>query len=416
MSLLIKNFLLEGRIVDVLIEANKIKQISQKSSAKAERVIDGTNKAIIPGLVNSHTHAAMTLLRGYGDDMNLMEWLQDKIWPIEAKLTAEDIYWGTKFACLEMIKTGTTCFHDMYWFPEAQHKAVEEMGMRAVLDYTFFDNNDKEKRKKVMEETPGIIQRLHTKNPRIKMALGPHAIYTVSKEGLQWAMRFATEKGLLVHFHLCETKSEVDDCIKTHGKKPIPLLEEWGFLQPNLITAHSVWLDDEDIQIMKKHDVKVVHNPTANMKLAIGKAFRFKQLQEAGLLIGLGTDGVASNNNLDMFEIMKIAALLQKFSYDDPTLLKAHEAFELATKNGYQILGIDAGTIEEGKLADLSLIDLDHPALIPLHNLASNIVYAGNGDCVDTVIIDGKVIMENRKVAGEEEIKKRFIKAVSRLT
>ena len=400
MSILIKNVLLDKREINVYIEDNIIQEIGKKT--EADYVIDGKNKAIIPGMVNTHTHAAMCLFRGYADDMKLEEWLQNKIWPLESKLRADDVYLGTKLACLEMIKTGTTTFNDMYFFMESAAKAVDETGLRAVLSYGFIDLFNDEKREKEIKktkETVRAIENMH--NDRIKPALGPHAVYTVSEEGLRWIKNYADEKDLLVHFHLAETKKENDDFIKKHNKRPVKYLNEIGFLDRKLIAAHCIWLNDDDINLLEKHNVKISYNPVSNMKLASG-VMNYQKMKKLG--VTLGTDGCASNNNLDMFEEMKIGSLLQKSYFNDETIMPAKEMFNIATLNGAKTLGFNAGKIEEGKLADILLIDLKRSELTPNHNLISNLVYSGNGSVVDTTICNGKILMENRKVKGEEEI------------
>jgi len=400
MSILIKNVLLDKREINVYIEDNIIQEIGKKT--EADYVIDGKNKAVIPGMVNTHTHAAMCLFRGYADDMNLEEWLQTKIWPLELKLKPEDVYMGTKLACLEMIKTGTTTFNDMYFFMESAAKSIDEMGLRAFLSYGFIDLFNDEKREKEIKKTKETIRKIENMHSdRIKPALGPHAVYTVSEEALRWIKNYADEKGLLVHLHLAETKKENDDFIKKHNKRPVKYLDELGFLDKKLIAAHCIWLNNDDINLLEKHNVKISYNPVSNMKLASG-VMNYQKMKKLG--VTLGTDGCASNNNLDMFEEMKIGSLLQKSYFNDETIMPAKEMFNIATLNGAKTLGFNAGKIEEGKLADILLIDLKRSELTPNHNLISNLVYSGNGSVVDTTICNGKILMENRKVKGEEEI------------
>ena len=241
------------------------------------------------------------------------------------------------------------------------------------------------------------------KNPRIRPALAPHAPYTVLPESLWWIKEYADKEGLLINFHMAETEKENSDVYMKHGMRLVPFLEERGFLGENLIAAHGIWLDQKDISILARHKVKIAHNPISNMKLASG-ILPYKEMKEYGITISLGTDGCASNNDLDMFESMKFAALLQKVHTYDPTVLPAKEALEMATINGAKTLGINAGAIDVGKLADIILIDLKRPELTPLNNLAANLVYSAKGSCVDTVICDGRIIMEERIVDGEEEI------------
>ena len=414
MSILIKNVLLNNKAKDILIQKNKIAEINDSINTEAEYKIDGKDKAAIPSFINSHTHAAMTLMRGYADDMVVLEWLQKKIWPLEEKLTEKDVYHGSKIACLEMIKSGTTFFNDMYWHYHGTAKAVDEMGIRSAVSDVFIDLFDKEKAEAEIKRNLKLFEETKKYSGRVQFALGPHAIYTVSEESLVWHKEFADKNNCPIHIHLSESKQEVDDCKKKHGKRPVEYLDDIGFLGPNVVSAHNIWLNEKEIQIMKKNDVKVVHTPISNMKLSSG-VFPYKGMKKAGLAISLGTDGCASNNNLDMFEEMKITSLLQKIRYQNPTLMTAKESFEIATINGAKAFNLDAGVIEEGKLADLLLIDLKKPFMVPLHNLASTIVFAANGSCVDTTICDGKILMQGRKVKGEEEIIEKAEKAAKDL-
>lgn len=400
MSILIKDVILDNKKKDIYIEDNLIQEINDKIGVEAEYKINGKNKAAIPGLVNAHTHAAMTLLRGYADDMRLQEWLENKIWPLEAKLSEEDVYVGTKLACLEMIKSGTTFFNDMYWHWHGIAKAVEESGIRAAISAVFIDMFDEEKAEEQKRLNVKLFRESKNYSSRIMFTLGPHAIYTVSEDSLVWAKEFADKHHLLIHIHLSETKREVEECIKRHKLRPVEYLHKIGFLGANVIAAHSVWLNDREIGLLKKHAVNLVYNPTSNMKLAVGSALPYKKLKDINVYIG--TDGCASNNNLDMFEEMKFATLLQKFYTNEQTILPAEEIFRLATNA--EIFNLNTGKIEEGKIADLILINLKKVELVPMHNLISNLVYAANGSCVDTTICDGKILMLNRNVPWENDI------------
>ncbi|MBW3000082.1 amidohydrolase [Candidatus Woesearchaeota archaeon] len=402
MSLMIKNVLLDGKQTDVYVEGNLIKEIGKK--LEADKTIDGKHKAIIPSFVNGHTHSAMTLLRGYADDMMLQEWLETKIWPLEAKLTVEDVYLGAKLACLEMIKSGTTFFNDMYWYFTGTARAVEESGIRAAVGAVFIDLFDSAKAEEQIKLNKKLFEESKKYSDRVIFSLGPHAIYTVSKESLLWAKEFAEKNNLLIHIHVSETEQEVSGCLKKHNLRPVEFLDSFGFLGENVIACHSVWLNDKEIKLFAKNNVQVVHNPISNMKLAVGGAMPYDKLKNAGINISLGTDGCASNNNLDMFESMKFASLLHKMSSNQQTIAPANEIFQMATSNGAKAFGLNAGKIAEGKLADFLLIDLKKVHMSPLHNLVSNLVYATNSSCVDTTVCDGKVLMENRKVPHEEEI------------
>jgi 5-methylthioadenosine/S-adenosylhomocysteine deaminase len=404
MSIIIKGVHLDGKKRDIYIEKEKITEISEKISTEAEYKIDGRNKAAIPGLINGHTHAAMALLRGYADDMELMPWLKEKIWPAEAKMTKEDIYWGSKFASLEMIKTGTTFFNDMYWEQQETVRAAQEMGLRSMIGLLMLDFD----KRGLPENIKKIYSRIKYDKKLTKIAIAPHAIYTVSEDNLLWAKDFAEKNGLMLHIHLSETKGEVEDCIKLHGTRPVEYLEKIGFLSENVCAAHAVFLSDKEIDVLAKRKVKLLHNPVSNMKLSVGNAFRDYDIRKKGIKISLGTDGCSSNNSLDMFEDMKIAGLLQKHHHSSPTLMTAKEIFDISTKQGAVVFGLNCGEIKTGKLADLLLIDMKHHLMVPNHNLISNIVYSANGSVVDTTICNGKVLMENRKVPGEYEITEKF--------
>ena len=404
MSILIKGVSLNGAVKDIYIKKNLITAIEDSLDRPAKTILPGRGKAVIPSFVNGHTHAAMTLLRGYADDMHLQEWLEKKIWVLEAKMTEEDIYWGAKLACLEMIKTGTTFFNDMYWFWRGTARAVEEMGIRGAISAVFIDFFSQEKAREQKALNKELFRESKQFSGRIHFTLGPHAIYTVSEESLRWAADFSRENDLLLHIHLSETKKEVDECIEKQGVRPVEYLKNIGFLGPNVIACHCVWLSRKEIRIMKEHDVKVVYNPVSNMKLTVGNTFPYEQVREAGVTACVGTDGCSSNNNLDMLETIKFASLLQKHHRVDSTALPAKEAFEMATIRGATAFGLNCGKIEVGRLADLALVDLKRPELTPHFDLYSDLVYAVNGSCIDTVICDGEVLMTGRRVKGEEEI------------
>jgi 5-methylthioadenosine/S-adenosylhomocysteine deaminase len=367
--------------------------------------IDGRHSLILPGLVNTHTHAAMTLLRGYADDMPLSRWLTEKIWPLEARLTGEDVYWGTRLACLEMIRSGTTAFNDMYFHMEDAARAVGDAGIRATLSYGFLDQGDPGKREKECRATEALIRHVAgLRNPRIRAAVGPHAVYTVSEEGLCWCADYARQERIGIHVHLSETEQEIRECVAAHGVRPAALLDRCGCLAPRTVAAHCCWLDREECALLAARGTSASHNPTSNMKLAVGRAMPYHWMREAGARVTLGTDGCASNNSLDMFRAMKDAALLQKFFWNQQTLLPAPEALAMATEEGAGALGIGPGRIEAGAPADLILVSTHTADLTPLHHAASNLVYACTGGSVQTVICDGRVLMHGRMVPGEQEV------------
>jgi 5-methylthioadenosine/S-adenosylhomocysteine deaminase len=348
--------------------------------------------------------------------MILQDWLSQKIWPLEAHLTPDDIYRGTKLACLEMIKSGTVAFNDMYFMMEQAARAVDETGIRATLSYGFIDLFSPEKREAECKPTENLVRHIRSmNNPRIKAAVGPHAIYTVSREGLQWCAEYAAREEIGIHIHLSETEKEVKDCVARYGRRPAFLLDESGILTPRTVAAHCCWLDEAECTLLGKRGTSASHNPSSNMKLATNRAMPYHRLVQAGTNVCLGTDGCASNNNLDMFEEAKTAALLQKFFWNTPTVLPAHEALLMATVNGAQGLGLATGKIGAGLPADFILVSSRTPCNTPLHNPNSNLVYSCNGGSVLTTICDGRVLMLDREVPGEAAILAEAAKAAENL-
>ncbi len=403
MSILIQNVQHEEQVVDLFINGNVIEAIGECGDKSADTILDGSNQAILPTFHNAHHHAAMAYMRSYADDLELFEWLNEHIWPLEANITEEDVYNGARLACLEMIKSGTTFFNDMYWYFHGTARAVEELGMRAALGAVFIDMGDGDRRAANREMAQTLLDESKQYSDRIQFQLGPHALYTVSKEALLWCAEFANEHGLMIHTHLSETEKEVADCMELHGMRPPAYLDSLGLLAPNLTAAHCVWLEQNEMELLAERGVAALHCPTSNMKLASGK-FRFTDAQKAGLRIAIGTDGAASNNNLDMSEEIKMAALLEKHFTGDPTALPAETAWHAGTRAGAELFGINSGIIEEGALADCMLVDLNNERLVPGHNLISDMVYSADSRCIDTVICDGKILMQNHQVPGEEEI------------
>ncbi len=397
MSLAIKNANIVGRKEsDVLIEDNVIKEIGNE--LEGTESIDAEGKYLLPGFVNTHTHAAMSLFRGYADDLPLDIWLQKKIWPLEEKLEFEDVYWGTKLSCLEMIKSGTVAFNDMYFSMEAAAAAVSDMGMKATLGYGFIDLNDEDRREEEKEKTIKFLGHIR-KLDKINGAVAPHAVYTVSREGLEWCAEFAQKRDLLLHIHLAETKKEIDDF---DGDRLTAYLDELGLLGKNTLAAHCVWLKEKDIELLSKRGVTVSHNPTSNMKLGVGRAMPYEGMKQNGVRVTLGTDGCASNNNLDLLEEVKIAALLHKMR-GDPTALPAEDALKMITSKGAEIMNTNSGKVEEGNAADLILMEAGVNGC-PGHNPVSDLIYSFNGSSVTHVLIDGEIVMENRNIEGEDEI------------
>jgi 5-methylthioadenosine/S-adenosylhomocysteine deaminase len=373
---------------------------------KPDKEINAAGMAVLPGLVNAHTHAAMTLFRGYADDLPLMEWLKEKIWPLEAKLTKDDIYWGTLLCCLEMIKSGTTTFADMYFHMNQVAQAVEKIGMRASLSWGLIESPP--------SSTVGLTlsQRFANKwhgaaHNRITVMLGPHAPYTCSPDFLKKVIKLAQKLKVGIHIHLAETAQEIEDIKRDYGTTPVQLMEEIKMFEVPVAAAHCVHLSEEDIAVLAAKRVGVVHNPESNMKLASGIA-PVKKMLTAGCLVSLGTDGAASNNNQNMWEEMHSAALLQKVANNDPTALPAYQVLTLATVNGAEVLGLgrEIGLLKKGYKADIILVNLQKPHLYPHHDLFAHLIYAAQGSDVETVIIDGQLIMENKQVltVDEEEI------------
>lgn len=403
MSILIKQAEWSSESVDVFIETNRIQKIGDCGGLTADTVIDGSGKALLPTFHNAHHHAAMAYMRSYADDLELFEWLNEHVWPLEANITEEDVYHGARLACLEMIKSGTTFFNDQYWYFHGTARAVEEMGMRAALGPTFIDMFDADRRAAEISNAIELFEERTRYSDRIIFELAPHALYTASKEALEWCVEFAGEHGLMIHTHLSETEKEVSDCLKKHGMRPPAYLDSIGLLAPNLAAAHCIWLEREEMELLAERGVKALHCPASNMKLASGK-FRFTDAQNAGLQIAIGTDGAASNNNLCMIEEIKLASLLEKHFTGDPTALPAQTAWHAGTCATAEIFGLNSGIIEEGALADLMLVNLNNERLVPGHNLIADMVYSADSACVDTVICDGKILMQGHQVPGEEEI------------
>ena len=403
-KILLKDTMLNGNRTDVLIAGHRFEKIAPGQIADAgTEIVNAAGTAILPPFYNTHTHAAMTLLRGYADDKELFTWLNDHIWPFEAKMTARDIYEGSRLAILEMIRSGTVFFNDMYWQSDETVRAASEMGIRACVGMTVTDFIGEA----AIEAT---FERLAALKPGnwaddaglVRLTLAPHAVYTVCEKLWRRCADFARERGLLLHIHLAETRKEIADCVAAHGKTPVRWLDSLGVLGENVIAAHVVHVDDEEISILRERGVVIAHNPCSNMKLASG-TFRSQAFSRAGCRVTIGTDGNASNNNLDMREETKFAALLAKVS-GDPEALPAEEALAWATRNGAEAFGIDAGVIAEGRLADAVLLDLNNERLVPSHNLISNWVYSADSRCIRDVICNGKFLMRSGVIEGEAEI------------
>jgi 5-methylthioadenosine/S-adenosylhomocysteine deaminase len=403
-TLLIKDTTLNDQRVNILCEDGIITAIDTEDCS-ADETLDARGMIAFPPLINAHTHSSMTLFRGNGDDLPLMEWLTERVWPYERGITSDDIYWGAKLAIVEMIRNGTVFFNDMYWDFHAVARAVDEMGVRAnlasaIIDLTYDTAKRKEQYTRIERDYKDSLEY----NDRINLALGPHAIFTVAEESFRWAADFAREHDLILHTHLSEIEKEVKDCIAEHGCTQVEYLQRLGVLDTRFVAAHTVWLSDSDIALLGEYDAVCVHNPVSNMKLAVNGVYPYRKLRDAGAITAIATDGAGSNNNLDMFEEMKIAALLQKFHQNDPTALTAVETLDMAIHNPAEFFGLGGKEITVGRAADLILLDTSVPEMNPPHSLASHLVYSANGSIVDSVICDGRVLMKHREIEGMGEI------------
>lgn len=362
-----------------------------------QEVIDVKGSIIMPGLVNTHGHAAMSLLRGYADDLPLQEWLETKMWPMEGQFTAEHVKWGTYLSILEMIRSGTTSFVDMYDHMDQVAEAVETSGMRANLARGIIGLCPEEVQKQKLEEATDFARNWHGKaEGRITTMMSPHAPYTCPPDFIRQIVDKAHELDLPIHIHMSESPREVEQNIKDYGCRPPAHLERLGVFERPTLVAHAVHLTDEEIELLAKHDVKVSHNPISNLKLASGVA-RVPEMLSAGITVSLGTDSSASNNNLNLFEEMKLAALLHKGVNFNPIAVPAHVALSLGTRYGAEamFIGDRTGSLEVGKKADINIIGTDRAHFHPLHDPVSHLVYATSGGDVQDVYVDGKKLLSN---------------------
>jgi 5-methylthioadenosine/S-adenosylhomocysteine deaminase len=403
MSLTVTNALLDGQRTRVRVEDGTIARIGPRIRPRdGDEVIDAGGMAIVPGLVNGHTHAAMTLFRGHGDDLPLMRWLQEVIWPVEARLEEEDVYWGTRLACLEMIRTGTVRFWDMYWHPAGTARAVEDAGIRARIAAPLFDMGDAAGSDGVPAEAARGFEEIGEPREHVTPAFGPHSIYTVSEGALRWIGEAAAERDLPIHIHLSETEDEVVRCVADHGVRPAEYLDRLGVLGPRTLLAHGVWLDESELALVEERGATVVTNPVANLKLAVGRVFPYRAARRHGIPIGLGTDGAGSNNSLDLLSDVKVLALLQKHEARDPSVLPAEEAWRIATGGAAPLLGAPAG-IEEGQPADFLLVRTDTPEF-SMGDFVAALIYAASGSVIDTTVVNGRVLMRGGLIEGADEV------------
>jgi 5-methylthioadenosine/S-adenosylhomocysteine deaminase len=388
---------------DTIIETGDTQDLAQKYPAA--ELLATEHGLILPGLVNTHTHAAMACFRGLADDLPLMQWLQEYIFPVEAKLTADMVYRATLLSLAEMIKSGTTSFCDMYLFAKDVARATQESGMRAWIGEVLYDfpspnYGEVASGFQYVEE----LFTLYDEDPLISVTVDPHAVYTCSPDLLKNLKRMAEKHNALYIIHLSENEEEVKGSQERYGASPVMHLENLGLLDSRVVADHCVMLTDEEIKLLAQREVKIAHCPESNMKLASGIA-PVQQMITAGLSVGLGTDGSASNNNVDMFGEMNSAAKLHKVNTLDPTALPAETVLEMATIGGARVLGAanEIGSLEPGKKADLIVLDMNQPHLTPLYNIPSHMVYAARGADVIHSVINGKVVMQNRKLKTLDE-------------
>lgn len=416
-GMLLKNIITGGVRSDILIRGNRIEEVAAEGMlvpAEGDEVVDCGGMTAVPGFVNMHLHAGMSMMRGVGEDIAFHEWI-DRIWKLEKGIDAEYVYHATKVACLEMIKTGTTTFNDHYWYMPMAYKAATELGLRSVLAYVVCDRNDpaeSERQKLQCAEAYEFSKSWGSGLATFAVAI--HAIYSVSEPMILWAVDFARSHGARIHIHLSETRKEIEDCMKLHGMSPVEYLDSLGVLGPDVIAAHTLWVSDRDVEILGKRGVTCVHNINSNLKLASGYKFRYNELKEAGANICLGTDGCASSNNLDMLETMKTSALVQKAWRDDPSAMPIHEIMDMVTRNAGKGLGLEIGEIRKGALADILLVDTDSYSFLSPADFEANLIYSAHSDCIDSVICNGRFIMRNRVVENEKEIISEARKVMNR--
>jgi 5-methylthioadenosine/S-adenosylhomocysteine deaminase len=406
---------------EITIEDDRILSVGAVGSAptgfEPDRVLNLPNDVVLPGLINTHTHAAMTLLRSYADDLPLMPWLNEKVWPFEEKLTDEDIYWGTSLALCEMIRSGTTTMLDMYASMDQVAEAVLKAGTRAVLSRGLVGNNPNGER--AFQENIDLVQRFHgAGRGRVTVMFGPHAPYTCSGEYLRKVKAEADRLGVGIHIHVAETLDEINILREQYGKTPVQWLDELGLFGGHVVAAHCVHVTPEDMEILARKHVFVAHNAESNMKLNSGTA-PINELRTKGVVVGLGTDGASSNNNLDLFGEMRSVAFQQKLRVNS-TVLPAYEVLEMATVGGAQTLGLkDVGILAPGYKADLITVNMDQPHFYPRFSIPSHLVYVAHAGDVRSVMVDGKMLMEEgqiltmdvKKVCQEAETRAKRISA-----
>lgn len=396
---------------DIYIEDDKIIEVGSLEKFKADKVIDGTNFLTMPGFINCHTHVAMSYFRNYGNDTDLMTWLNDYIFPAEENLNTDIVYNASLLSFAEMIKSGTTSFADMYFFEESTIMALEKGKLRAQISRGLSSPDSSDFR---INENINLYKNFNGKEGRIEVALGPHAVYTTDKKYLKKIAEYAKRYQMPIHIHLSETKFENDQCMKKYGQSPTEVFDECGIFENRTIAAHGVYLSDKDIKILSEKNISIVHNPSSNLKLSSG-ILDVKRLMSAGINVCLGTDSAASNNKQSMLKEIELAALLAK--YHSPDALKAFDILNMATINGAKALGLsdEIASIEKGKKADLIMLDLDNINHLPSNDILSSICYSTYEEDIKYVFIDGDLVLDNRKLIylNEDQIKEKA-KSLSR--
>ena len=401
--------------LDIVISNDTIKELTNEYKGEYDKLIDATDKVVMPGLINCHTHLGMSVFRATNDSLTLDKWLQEKIWPIEDKLTDDDIYYTTMLSCIEMIKSGTTTSNDMYYNCNGSLKAIKECQVRSLFSRCLMDSDgggDKRIEEFLKLYNENVSQDL------ITFSVAPHAIYTCSYEYLKKCANLAKELKLPIHIHFCENLDEVNNIKNKYHKSPVALLKELGYLENKLILAHATYISDLELKELKNRDVSFVHNPISNLNLGCGIADITKYRKYVN--ITLGTDGQGSGNNLNLFKHMSYVDLLQKGIYKDPTIFSSYDVLKIATINGAKALGLGnlVGSITPGKKADIIIIDLDSTETYPSPDLITNIVHNVDASNIDTTIVNGKILMENHQIKlsiNEDNIKKEVDRIINKI-
>lgn len=413
MALMVTGAELDGTLTNVRVDGGVITAIGAEVAGEpGDEHLDARGMAMIAGFVNAHGHAAMTLFRGYGSDRQLQEWLE-MIWPAEARLTGEDVYWGTRLATIEMIRSGTTHFYDMYWHPGDAARAAQDAGIRATVGAPLFDGGDASALPMLQDSAMSSLESLAACGDLITPSLTPHSPYTVSSESLAFVAELAADRDLIVHTHLSETRREVADWLVHHADRPTYELDRLGLLGPRTLLAHGCQLDHDELELIAERGATIVTNPVSNLKLAGSDVFPYPEAAACGVSIGIGTDGASSNNSLDLLSDLKVFALIQKHTATDPTVLPAAEV--LAIGQGRHSPILTSGRLEVGAPADFLLIDTARPEMNP-GTLEDNLVYAGSSAAVDSTVIAGRVVMRHRVVDDEDEVIAQVRERSARIT